>query len=479
MAAALNPAQQDFRNCLANVLGFTARQVTTLVADGYDTADDIIHWNFSDITKWCSAKTSLQILRGGCTYGDLRVKNLQGLAWWCTDRSLRGKQIDVATDFNAAILIDSRDEARLEHDESKVESTLKKPEIFSSEKWVDWAESVYNYFSGTKNTKGIPYSYVIRKEPCPIPAVAMSNEEEKIYHATLAGNLFNRDNRHVFQILKELTVGTEAETWTKKKKGGREVMLALQGHYNGKAEGERRKAVAKSDIEKLFYRNESTFLFEKYVTKLQHAFNILEQYAIPEFEENKIKLLLDKVTCPNQELKSEVILCRSTQHTFIDAATYMQTAVSCIFPNCQPSSNRYSKRRREINAYGRGRGGRGRGRGGRGGRGGRSGYNKPSGKTENGVDISDVTRWYSDQEFSSLSPDTRKYILQHEDRKAAIASRKRAKVSSTAISGDTENRLVASMITGVMNAQSAQSVQRNPGGVRYTLNGNSTIGSTT
>ena len=154
--------------------------------------------------------------------------------------------------------------------------------------------------------------------------------------------------------MKELTVGTEAETWTKKKKGGQEVMIALQGHYNGKAEGEKRKAVAKSDIEKLFYRNESTFPFEKYVTKLQHAFNILEQYAIPEFEENKIKLLLDKVTRPNQELKSEVILCRSTQHTFTDAATYMQTAVSHIFPNCQPSSNRYSKRRREINAYGRG-----------------------------------------------------------------------------------------------------------------------------
>ena len=72
MAAALNPAQQDFRNCLANVLGFTARQVTTLVNDGYDTIDDIIHWDFSDIKKWCSAKTSLQVLCGGCTYGNLQ-----------------------------------------------------------------------------------------------------------------------------------------------------------------------------------------------------------------------------------------------------------------------------------------------------------------------------------------------------------------------------------------------------------------------
>ena len=100
---------------------------------------------------------------------------------------------------------------------------------------------------------------------------------------------------------------------------------------------------------------------------MKEGFNILEQYNVPVHEENKVKMLLDKIQCSNQELKSEVILCRSTQDNFSDASIYLQTVVTRIFPNYQPSSGRYGKKRREIHASGRGRGNRG--RGGRGGRG--------------------------------------------------------------------------------------------------------------
>ena len=60
----------------------------------------------------------------------------------------------------------------------------------------------------------------------------------------------------------------------KGKRCGREAMKALQAHYDGAAESGRRLTVAKADLLKLFYRNESTFSFEKYVTKLLEIFNL-------------------------------------------------------------------------------------------------------------------------------------------------------------------------------------------------------------
>ena len=132
-----------------------------------------------------------------------------------------------------------------------------------------------------------------------------------------------------------------------------------------------------------------------------------------------------------------------------------------------------------------GRGGRGRGRGGRGGRGRGHGG---GGQSENGVNISDPCRWYSDQELSALSDETRRSILNHPDRAAAIAARKRAKRntsdvstnvsnahndnSSAAITTRTEREIFqAATINGIMNAMSHNNNRGNPQ-VQYPAHGN-------
>ena len=154
----------------------------------------------------------------------------------------------------------------MEYEEGQQDAVLDKPKAFEPKKWHEWSEAVYNYFTSMKNPRGIPNSYVIRPDE---PVENMDREQEKIYHAQLAGNMFNRDNKFVGQVLKELTVGTDAEHWAKSKRGAMDIMKALRDHYDGKAEGERRKAVAYADLDKLFYRNESTFSFDKYVTKMK------------------------------------------------------------------------------------------------------------------------------------------------------------------------------------------------------------------
>ena len=61
---------------------------------------------------------------------------------------------------------------------------------------------------------------------------------------------------------------------------GQESILALQNYYDGKSEGGRRKQVAKDDLRKLFYRNETPFYLKKYVTKTKQKINLLENYNV-------------------------------------------------------------------------------------------------------------------------------------------------------------------------------------------------------
>ena len=48
--------------------------------------------------------------------------------------------------------------------------------------------------------------------------------------------MFTRDSRKVLDILKEPTLGTDAETWIKGLKCGIKAMQELQDHYDGKSE---------------------------------------------------------------------------------------------------------------------------------------------------------------------------------------------------------------------------------------------------
>ena len=66
---------------------------------------------------------------------------------------------------------------------------------------------------------------------------------------------------------------------------GQKSMLVLQNNYCGKSDGKQRKRVAKDDQKRLFYRIETVFSFEKYVTKMKKTFNVLENYNIPLYEE--------------------------------------------------------------------------------------------------------------------------------------------------------------------------------------------------
>ena len=88
------------------------------------------------------------------------------MAWWTTDFTLRGKHI-VLAEFDATMMADCIDEAKLDYEDGKKDPNTKKPDRFSHSKWVYWEEMLYNYFTATKNSQGVPLKYFIFKTPSP------------------------------------------------------------------------------------------------------------------------------------------------------------------------------------------------------------------------------------------------------------------------------------------------------------------------
>ena len=70
-----------------------------------------------------------------------------------------------------------------------------------------------------------------------------------------------RNSRKCIDILKELTLGVDAETWIKGLQCGRKSMQELQANYYGTLESSQREKIARYDLKKIFYNNETTFKF--------------------------------------------------------------------------------------------------------------------------------------------------------------------------------------------------------------------------
>ena len=138
----------------------------------------------------------------------------------------------------------------------------------------------------------MPLSYIIRKDTSSTDDG--ENINLKIIHKeSLVRNMFIRGSRKFLGILKELTLGADSKTWIKGHRCVKKVIQELQAHYDGTSENETREIFFRSDLKKIFYKNETT--------------------------------------SPNTELKTEVNIPRlSHLSTFVKASTYLSTVVAIL-----------------------------------------------------------------------------------------------------------------------------------------------------
>jgi len=153
-----------------------------------------------------------------------RIKELQALSWFITDRSRRGLTFDLnlyrqeADQYIQFAEIDSAD----------------KPEKFKYVNWNKWEEYVYISLDSIVGKSGAPLPYVMRKNlEAGTKWDDLDRKAQQRHTAPLQGLTFNLDSKRVLTLLKELCVDTEAETWFGNIKCSRAAMKALQLHYDG------------------------------------------------------------------------------------------------------------------------------------------------------------------------------------------------------------------------------------------------------
>ena len=215
---------------------------------------------------WISRVNKRPTGRGGCTFGLVAASKLQVLNFWINQELLKGHEIENGQ-FDNASMRRAMEDVKITRLEAKVDNDTKKPSQFLYEDWVDCQHSVVTYFKASKSiVPEILLYYVIRVKPCPIPAHQITPVDKIIYNAPHNGRAFKHDNQEVHRILDKLTLGTDAADWIKafkRSQNGKSAWNALVAHYDGPAEGDKRVAIARSNIQSAFYKNESTFSFEK------------------------------------------------------------------------------------------------------------------------------------------------------------------------------------------------------------------------
>ena len=118
---------------------FNRVQCTKLRAEGNSSLSDLINWKFKDIRLLLENLSNRPTNPGGQQIGDKKIKELQALSWFITDRSRRGLTFDLNLYRQEASMYITYAEidAEIGNDEAAV-----KPDKFKYVNWNKWEESV-------------------------------------------------------------------------------------------------------------------------------------------------------------------------------------------------------------------------------------------------------------------------------------------------------------------------------------------------
>jgi hypothetical protein len=358
-------------------------------------------------------------------FGIQRVLYVKVVSFWVRKQRREGIPMTI-DDLNPDVITRMVQEMNLERtvEAKSGDDKLDQPDKFDPKRCVSWACSFVNYLDSLRGKSGVPLSYILRPEGA-VPADAADEYQRVLRSAPFTGAMFREDNRRVYCIYKDLMIGTDGRTWFNRATvgDGRDAHLLITQHYRGDAETAFCASEAEAALNRLHYRNEASFPFERYITRMSECFELMDDNHQGFSEPQKVKKMLDGVISTNAEVVAIKAVVRTAHPTDFNAAsTLMAGQIALLYP----ASNGELRNKRKISAVaqtaGRGRGrGRcsgGRGAGGRGGGGGRHG----STQILNGVDVSDPMRNFTSDEWKRLRESG--FLSWLIDRRSGLANRR-------------------------------------------------------
>ena len=402
-AAALAEVDAALTVCQADP---NERQVF-MVRERLNTLSDYAELTSKEVNDLASKFERRTVADGRIVIPAKVLKNIQVFCFWAREKTWVGQPL-VAADFDAAELARSRESMRI-REETTQEAPSIKPDKFSEDKWTSWKLQFVTYLSHVQGVQLAPLDYVVRTQPPPGPLATMSQRDRELYRYPLNGRHYNLDNMTDYQLLSDVVAGTSGYTWIRdhdRSQNGRAAWMALVVHYEGGGQREKRMSAALATIKALHYKNESVFAYEDFSRKLLEAFRNLKDTDEELSEFQKVKLLLEKIqiTQPRAEVaKSHV---RQNFRADVDGPiAYLGTEFADMFADAIA----YKRGKSRIGALSQ----------------------EPAykcGKHEDGpqrcpdgtliffgVNVTDVLRSFSADEFNDLGPRGQAYIFQERE----------------------------------------------------------------
>lgn len=374
-------------------------QTRLIEYEGIEQVTDLANYTDAEIDSMADRNSKRSPPNTRVQMGLARTKALKAITHWVRKKLREGVDCDLH-ELSQPLIHELIREINEKASKKDSDSKLYYPDAFTPNDYKNWIKKVENYLDSRTGKSGVPLSYVVR--PVGVdPANAPDEYTRAMWAASLETAQFRADNREVYHLFKDLLTKTEGATWFEKVTDGdgRAAHLLLREHYVGEAHDMRRAAMAQAKLETLFWKNEAAFPFEKFLTRMNEAFKELEDADQPLYAAQKVQWLLRGVTNDDIQVQTTLGIIRDRYLTDFDAACLtLSRTVSTRFVNATPS-----RHKRNIGAVhsNSGRSGRGRGRARGSGRGG-GGSGRHQKVTMNGVDVTDVSRNYTSEEWEKL-----------------------------------------------------------------------------
>jgi hypothetical protein len=158
-------------------------------------------------------------------------------------------------------------------------------------------------------------------------------------------------------MLKAACVKTDAWTWIQdhdKSANGRQAWLSLVQHYDGTGELNKRVERAKEEMNHLHYKDEKSYPFERYITKLKENFFILAKdpdEALLTGKQKVEKMMNGLRSTDTNIVSARTVIFHQYQDDFDGATTFLSGLIANIHSAAQLDyGNRFLGKKRYVSA---------------------------------------------------------------------------------------------------------------------------------
>ena len=318
----------DLFQALVLKCGVSIESAKELMRQGIENPEELARLTpelLKDLFKQFQKTPSLFAPRG-VSLNVLCQKKIALFRQWAYERNICDIVVDLKI-FDDVEMEEARTRKReIELMDDSNDQATKPPKLKRMSDWRDWHPQLLSYLSQKVGGYKISLSWIIRKirKPSASDYDAFYESQTKRLEAcaVFKGPEFTRDNKAVFDILKECTIGTEvwvhiqhldphekSRTRSHLLSNGREAYLILSEQALQSNALDNTARDAWNTVNTTYYSADSKhFTFEHYVNKFVGSYADLKLCGEEPVERQKRELFLNKITCPVLNVQKEMCL---------------------------------------------------------------------------------------------------------------------------------------------------------------------------